>query len=52
MQTVYDMTERNDGYSVKYELGGTVRTVRMKTDPGVGTRIPARDKRLATASIK
>jgi uncharacterized protein YcfJ len=45
-QTVYDTTERNDGYKVKYELDGTVRTVRMKTDPGVGTRIPASDKRL------
>lgn len=46
-QTVYDTTRRTDGYSVKYELDGTVRTVRMKTDPGAGTRIPANDKRLA-----
>lgn len=45
-QTVYDTTERTDGYRVKYELNGTVRTVQMKTDPGVGTRIPASDKRL------
>lgn len=46
-KTVYDTTRRTDGYSVKYELDGTVRTVRMTTDPGVGTRIPARDSRLA-----
>lgn len=46
-QTVYDSTRRTDGYRVKYELDGTVRTVRMTTDPGVGTRIPARDSRLA-----
>jgi uncharacterized protein YcfJ len=46
-QTVYDTTRRTEGYSVKYELGSTVRTVRMKADPGVGTRIPANDKRLA-----
>jgi uncharacterized protein YcfJ len=46
-QTVYDTTRRADGYSVKYELDGTVRTVRMTTDPGAGTRIPANDKRLA-----
>ena len=46
-QTVYDTTRRTEGYRVKYELDGTVRTVQMKTDPGVGTRIPARDNRLA-----
>ncbi len=46
-QTVYGTTRHTEGYSVKYELDGTVRTVRMKTDPGVGTRIPARDSRLA-----
>jgi uncharacterized protein YcfJ len=46
-KTVYDSTRRTEGYRVKYELDGTVRTVRMNTDPGVGTRIPARDSRLA-----
>ncbi len=46
-QTVYDTTRRTEGYRVRYELNGTVRTVQMKTDPGVGTRIPARDNRLA-----
>lgn len=46
-KTVYDTTRRTEGYRVKYELDGTVRTVQMKNDPGVGTRIPARDNRLA-----
>lgn len=49
-RTVYDSKERSDGYRVKYELDGTVRTVRMKTDPGVGTRIPADDRRLDARS--
>ncbi len=47
-QTVYDTRERAAGFSVKYRLNGQVRTVNMKTDPGVGTRIPADDKRLAS----
>ncbi len=47
-QTVYDTRERAAGFSVKYRLNGQVRTVNMKTDPGVGTRIPAGDKRLAS----
>ena len=47
--TVYDSRERADGFRVKFELDGKVRTVRMKTDPGVGTRIPADDKRLSAS---
>jgi uncharacterized protein YcfJ len=47
--TVYDTHKKPDGYSVKYELDGKVRTVHMKTDPGVGARIPANDKRLSAS---
>jgi uncharacterized protein YcfJ len=48
-KTVHDTVERTDGYKVKYELDGTVKTIRMKTDPGVGTRIPANDARLSSS---
>jgi uncharacterized protein YcfJ len=47
--TVYDTTQKTDGYRVKVEMDGKVRTLHMKTDPGVGTRIPANDRRLSAS---
>ncbi|MDY7219950.1 glycine zipper 2TM domain-containing protein [Denitrificimonas sp. JX-1] len=33
-RTEYDISEKNAGYDVSYELDGKVRTVRMDEDPG------------------
>jgi uncharacterized protein YcfJ len=42
--TVYDSTEKQSGYSVRYRLGGQERSVKMDHDPG--DRIPVRDGQL------
>lgn len=43
-ETVYDRSERQAGYSVRYRLGDQERTIKMNHDPG--DRIPVRDGRL------
>src|SRR6266446_3849543 len=43
-QTVYDKSEKQIGYSVRYRLGNEERTIKMNHDPG--DRIPVRDGQL------
>jgi uncharacterized protein YcfJ len=42
--TVYDSTQKQAGYSVRYRLDGQEKTVKMNHDPG--DRIPVRDGRV------
>jgi uncharacterized protein YcfJ len=42
--TVYDKSEKQVGYSVRYRLGDQERTIKMNHDPG--DRIPVRDGQL------
>lgn len=46
-ETVYDSSEQQIGYDVKYRLGDTVDVVRMERDPG--DRIPVQDGKLVLA---
>ena len=43
-ETVYDKSEKQVGYSVRYRLGDQERTIKMNRDPG--DRIPVRDGQL------
>jgi uncharacterized protein YcfJ len=43
-ETVYDKSEKQVGYSVRYRLGNEERTIKMNHDPG--DRIPVRDGQL------
>jgi uncharacterized protein YcfJ len=43
-ETVYDKSEKQVGYSVRYRLGDQERTIKMNHDPG--DRIPVRDGQL------
>jgi uncharacterized protein YcfJ len=43
-ETVYDKSEQQVGYSVRYRLGDQERTIKMNHDPG--DRIPVRDGQL------
>src|SRR5467141_138850 len=43
-ETVYDKSEKQIGYSVRYRLGNEERTIKMNHDPG--DRIPVRDGQL------
>lgn len=42
-RTVEVPRERTLGYDVSYRLGDATTTVRMESDPGVGTRFPVQD---------
>ena len=43
-ETVYDKSEKQVGYSVRYRLGDQEKTIKMNHDPG--DRIPVRDGQL------
>jgi uncharacterized protein YcfJ len=43
-ETVYDKSEKQAGYSVRYRLGDQEKTIKMNHDPG--DRIPVRDGQL------
>lgn len=43
-ETVYNKSEKQAGYSVRYKLGDQERTIKMNHDPGA--RIPVRDGQL------
>jgi uncharacterized protein YcfJ len=46
-ETVYDKSEKQIGYEVRYRLGDREQTIKMDHDPG--ERIPVRDGRLILA---
>ncbi len=45
-ETVYDTKEKTVGYDVRYRVGDSVQTARMKSDPGVGAQLPLQGGRL------
>ncbi|MCP5328191.1 MAG: glycine zipper 2TM domain-containing protein [Steroidobacteraceae bacterium] len=45
-ETVYDSKEKTVGYDVRYRIGSSEQTVRMRTDPGVGAQLPLRNGKL------
>ncbi len=50
-ETVYDMKEKTVGWDVRYRIGEQVQSVRMDSNPGVGTQLPLRNGRLTAQTV-